>query len=492
MWYKSFLNKIIQPKAVAAISAFLIMTTVVVFIPVGMANNGEFDTIMLEHNLYSLQGKDGDHYFDYFVKDYGVSKYYNEYTDKVDSFSTQTIFISAAVAADRLFTGDDGIFDVRFLGFLQVLLCTFACYLFVDYLTYGKKPLTGYLIAFLAVLVLADTGYTAYFNSLYPNGMEYSLFLIAITSIFLIKQKRYNRSFCLILYGASAFLFLAARSRNAWAGMMLAVLSILLMTKRDELNYGMDRYFNKALAVTAGGLFLSSMAMLIFTPDRIENIHKYNAMSRGALKTSHDLEKTLDSFQMSRQFALLYDTTFYDKYPIAFVDGERFEQDFYNQFSFLEMSLYYVRNPGQFYEMLKISLENAYTIRPQSTGNFLKEAGRPPGSKTYFFSLYSTLKDAFIPHTVGIFFVWLALLYFFYIKSEYNVKIMTVITLLGIAQILIAILGSGDGDMTRNMFMFNVVFDVLNLLMLSSALNGYVNGLSIKRENRGKGGLLLT
>lgn len=481
MRYKKILYQLSEPKLIAALVAFIIMTVAIVFIPVGVANNGELDRIMLENNLYSVQEESADNYFSYFIKDYGVSQYYNDNIDKTGRFSTQKIFISAAVAIDRLITGDDGIFDVRFFGFLQVFLCAAAVYLFVDYLTYGKKRTTGYVIGALVVLVIADTGYTSYFNSFYPNGIEYVFFLMAITSIFLIKQHRYNRYVLAALYGVSSFIFLFARTRNAWAGLILAVLSLLLLTKQTDINYLKDKLFNKVLIFISAALFASSLTAFLITPQRIENIHKYNAMARGALKTSQDLEETLNEFNMYRQLALLHDTTFYDKYPIAFVDGEEFAADFYEEFSFLNMAAYYVKNPSQFYEMLKFSLENAYTIRPQSTGNFLKEFGRPAGEKTNFFTVYSTLKEFLIPRTVGVFYVWLALLYFFYIRSEYNVKIMTAITLIGVSQILIAIIGSGDADMTRNMFMFGVVFDFLNLLMLSSALNGFMNGIDAKK-----------
>lgn len=481
MNYKIHLNFFLQPKVVAAFVAFLIMTIVIVFIPVGVANNGELDRIMLENNLYSLQTESADNYFSYFVKDYGVSEYYNDYIDKTGSFSTQKIFIRVAVAVDRIFTDDNGIFDVRFFGFLQVLICTFAIYLFVDYLTYGKKPLTGYVIAALVVLVLADTGYVAYFNSFYPNGIEYVSFLIAITSIFMIKQARYNRYILALLFCVSSFVFLFARTRNAWAGIILAVLSLLLMTERKDKNYSKDKIFNKVLISISVFLFISSFTAFFVTTQSIENIHKYNAMSRGALKTSQDMESTLDDLNVYRQFSLLHNTTFYDKYPIAFVDSEEFSVDFYDRVDFVSLASYYARNPAQFYEMLKFSLENAYTIRPQSTGNFLKESGQPEGEKTSFFTVYSTIKDEMIPRTIGVFYVWLALLYFFYIRSEYNVKIMTAITLIGVSQIFIAIIGSGDADMTRNMFMFGLVFDFLNLLMLSSVLNVYINEIYTKK-----------
>lgn len=484
LFYKNVLKKCLEPKVVAAFIAFCIMTFAVVFIPVGVANNGELDRIMLENNMYSLQTEDTDNYFDYFVKDYGISQYYNDYIDKAESFSSQKIFISTAVAIDEFITGDDGIFDVRFFGFLQVLLCTFAIYLFVDYLTYGKKTITKYMIGAMVVFVLADTGYVSYFNSFYPNGIEYVSFLIAITSVFMIRQEQYNRYLLALLYGVSSFIFVFTRTRNAWAGFILAILSLLLLTRRKDKNYQKDKIFNKVLSSIAVVLFVSSLTSFMITPQRIENIHKYNAMSRGILKTSQDMESSLNDFNMYRQYSLLYDTTFYDKYPVAFVDGESFSTDFYDQFNFVNVAGYYMTHPSQFYEMLQFSINNAYTIRPQSTGNFLKESNHPAGAKTNFFTAYSTLKDLIIPRTVGVFYVWLALLYFFYIRSEYNVPIMSAITLIGVLQIFIAIFGSGDADMTRNMFMFGVVFDFLNLLMLSSAINGYVNGFYTKRASK--------
>lgn len=482
-------DKLLQPKIIATLVAFLIMTIVVVAVPIGVANNGELDRIMLENGLYSLEDTQDSNYFNYFVKDYGINEYYNDYIDNGNGFSTQKIFISLAVTMDKIFTGNDGTFDIRFFGFLQVLLCSFAIYLFVDYLSYGKKKATGYVIGALVVLVLVDTGYTAFFNSFYANGIEYTSFLIAMTSVFLIKQERYNRYFLTVLYAVCSFVFLFTRTRNAWAGIILSVLSLLLLTPRKDKNFSKDKVFNIVLSSVAVILLTSSVTALVIVPDSIRNIHKYNTMSRGSLKTSQDMEGTLSDFNMYRQYSLLFDTTYYDKFPVAYTgegeDGE-FNKGFYQQFNFVDVIGYYATHPAQFYEMFKHSLENAYTIRPQSTGNYLEESGKEPGSKTFFFSLYSSLKEFAIPRTGGVFYVWLALLYFFYIRSEYNVKIMTAITLIGVSQIFITIFGSGDADMTRNMFMFNVVFDFLNIIMISSWINGYINSFYVKKEKKRK------
>lgn len=480
--HKNLLNKIMEPKLIAALAAFFIMSYAIIFIPVGVANNGELDRIMLENNLYSLQSGDADNYFDYFVKDYGVSQYYNDALDKKTSLTTQNMFIRAAVVIDEFISGDDGVFDVRYFGFIQVLLCTFSVYLFVDYLSYGKKTLTKYLIGAMVVFVLADTGYSSYFNSFYPNGIEYVSFLIAMTCVFMMKQERTHHVALVALYGVSSFAFIFTRTRNAWAGLILAVLSLLLLARGKGKKDNKERFYNQLLISISLILCTSSLLTLILTPKSVENIHKYNTMSRGVLKTSQDMEASLDNFKMYPQYSLLYDTTYYDKYPIAYVNGEGEFEDFYKQFNFMNVTGYYVTHPSQFYEMLKFAINNAYTIRPQSTGNFLKEANHEAGAKTNFFTLYSTLKDWIIPRTIGIFYVWLALLYFFHIRSEYNVRIMSAITLIGVLQIFIAIIGSGDADMTRNMFMFNVVFDLLNLLMFSSVINGYVNGFYAKRE----------
>ena len=50
---------------------------------------------------------------------------------------------------DRLFTGDSGVFDVRFLGALFCLWGLLAIYLLVDYAAYGRPRSEGYLIACL-------------------------------------------------------------------------------------------------------------------------------------------------------------------------------------------------------------------------------------------------------------------------------------------------------------------------------------------------------
>jgi hypothetical protein len=177
-----------SPALTAALLTGVIML-ILLFLPsaVGMADNGDFYRIMAGNGLYKLDRYEADQYFSYFSTQYGMYQYYNEFGSGFQS--AQTPLIRMAITLNKLFTGQDGIFDIRFQAAILALYCMAAVYLITKYATLRAKGPFAYLIALLAVFIFADAGYIAYFNSFYAEGLAFVSFLAAIASALLLSAE---------------------------------------------------------------------------------------------------------------------------------------------------------------------------------------------------------------------------------------------------------------------------------------------------------------
>ena len=112
-------------------------------------------------------------------------------------------------------------------------------------------------------------------------------------------------------------------------------------------------------------------------------------------------------------------------------------------------------------------------------GNYEKREGKAFGQQSYFFSLWSTIKERYIPHNLfltvlgfGIYFYFAAKRYLIARRNE-DVDLQLFeeaflyVFLVGVSQIFISVIGVGDGDLAKHVFMFNVSFDIMLLYSAS-------------------------
>lgn len=235
-----------QPAFVAAFAALLIMSSALLIQPViGVADNGDFYRAANGLGIYKLDRFEEDQFQNYASTKFGIYQYYNEYEASLPS--SQVPFIRVALSLDRFFTGNDFIFDIRFLGGILMLYAAWAIYLLVDYVTYRSNRKGGMLLAAVCVYIFADTGYTAYFNSFFTEGLVYVSFLAAMASALLITQKRYPFGRLFLSVIANGAITVWAKQQNATAGLILCLMCLILagFLPREEKA--------KKLVCTAGG-----------------------------------------------------------------------------------------------------------------------------------------------------------------------------------------------------------------------------------------------
>lgn len=460
--------------AVAAIIAAALILIFTLFVPplVGMADNGDFYRVINGNGLYKLDRDAPDQYLDYFSSQYGVYQYFNEYDSSL--LSSQTPFIHAAVALDRLLTGNDAVFDLRFLAFLIGLWSLVALYLLVDYATWGLEKRFGYLVAALAVLIFFDTGYIAYFNSFYAEGLVLVSFLTAMACALLIRQRRYSPWALLAGYVLSGIVLTCAKQQNAPLGILLGLLCIPMMlpqTDGEAAARPKERTRRRIITGACASLLcFLGVAVYVLIPQTFVEINQYHAMTRGVLMSAENPEETLERFDIPPQYALLDGSIYYERYPAVDVEGDALKADFFPKYNFVSVAAYYLTRPGELATMLDRAAKNAYAIRPEAIGNFERGAERTPGQKAAFFTLHSTLKNIVIPKTVGFILIWIAAMLTLSFKDRWRTLVLACAMLAGLSQIGVSIVGAGDADLSKHIFLFNAAFDFVNFVIITTVL----------------------
>lgn len=470
----AFAGRHVSPALLAAIGV-TVVASIALFVPpyVGMADNGDFFRMLYGNGLYINQPDYDSQYLGYFIKDFGILQYYNENSSMI--LTSQSLLIRFSLLINRLLV-DKHVFDVRVQAAVLTVLLAAAVYLLVEGLTWRISKTRGYVIAALAVFIFADTGYTAFFNSFFGEGMVYVMMLFLFASWLLLYRKRYNDYVLLGIFAASSLILTTSKQQNAPLGMIIACMAVFLIFLRRQ------RLFRILTAASIIGLFTAGVATYVLIPKEFVNINQYHAMTRGVLLDSPNPEKDLKTFGIDKQFAVLSDTIYYDPFATVGVDSALLEDQFYSKYGFGSVLTFYITHPDRLGSILNKAAKNAFTIRPQVLGNYEKAEGKGFQAKSEFFTAYSTIKRAAAPKTFGFIVIWILVAAGLYAPGFVSAvkardprliqKMLLVLTTagIGLAGIMVAIVGAGDADMAKHEFVFTVAFDLVTFLVISDTI----------------------
>lgn len=465
---------LMSPSVLAAVGV-LVVTVIALFTPpyIGMADNGDFFRVLYGNGIYFNQPDYDSQYFGYFVKEYGIFQYFNENAGSL--LSSHSFLIRFALLVNRLLV-DGMVFDIRVMGAIHTLLFTAAVYLLVESITWRMPGKYGYIVAALAVFMFADTGYTAYFNSFYGEGLVYIMLLVLFAAWLLLYRGRYNDWVLLAIFVFSAFILTTSKQQNAPVGVIVAIMGISLIVLRRS------RPYRVAVSLSLIALLAAGVATYVWIPKEFVNINKYHAMTRGVLLDSPDPEGDLRFFGIDRQYALLKETVYYELYATADVDSPKLEAGFYNRYGFGSIVAFYAAHPDRLLSILDTAAQSAFTIRPGAMGNYEKTAGKAFGEQTRFFSAYSLIKKEALPKTFGFIVIWLTMVTVCYAPSFWaavkardprgSQKLILIVTTagIGLSGMVVSIIGAGDADLAKHEFLFTVAFDLVTFLAVADAV----------------------
>ncbi|NFO57892.1 hypothetical protein FDB39_13530 [Clostridium botulinum] len=466
------LDKINYP--LIAFFLVLIIGSLTLFIHpiIGMADNGDFYRVINKSGAYHLNKNSNEIFLGYFIKDYGIYKYNNDYANLL--ISTQSIFVKLAIFFDRIFT-KDYVLDIRFMSVMFLIIEAMGVYFFIKALI-NKLDSSKYklIITLVTIVIFCDTGYLAYYNSFYGESVNICCFLMSIgLLIYMIEFDKFTW-YNLIAFGISSFLFFGAKQQLAPVGILIAFIFIIIGI------YMTNKRFTKMLAYILAVIFIvSSMVFYKSITGDFKYINIYHSMNRGILLNEDDPDSILEDFNISTQYSLLQETDFFEEIKLLDPYEEELIDDYYEKFSLGRILDYYITHPKAFIKVLKISFKNGYSIRPKVIGNYEQSEHKEFGAKSYFFATWSTFKEKFIPKNM-LFTVSTIVIYLYLSTSRFlkaiknnNKKIQFkeityfYVFLVGISQIIISVIGAGDADLSKHVFMYNMAFDLIFIYILS-------------------------
>lgn len=446
--------------AAATVLIAAVIITIVLFVSpvVGMEDNGDFARVTYGQGLYDLPENSDVLYNGYFIKDYGIMQYYNEYQSTV--FTSQFLIIQPAILLDKLLTGNDGVFDLRYLAIVLSIYFLAVLYFLVKYLSYKLSLFSSVMIALASIFVFVDIGYIAYFNSFFAEPLAYISLMACITCALLYADKRYKQNRLLIGFLINGLVLTFSKQQFAPIGFILGVLCLFFYLNSKGL---LLKWF---IALSSAVLMFSGVLNYLLISSEFTNINLFHSMTRGVLMTSDNPAQTLEDFGIESQYEMLNKNIYFDKYPVIDPENEMLQEDFYSQYNVFSIVKYYVANPSAFFDMLKLVSQNAYQIRP-SLGNFEYSSGFAPNTQENLFSLHSSLKKIIVPKTTGFIIIWMVVAIALLYKKRLKQIIVVGLILMGLSQIVVSIIGAGDADLAKHVFLFNVAFDIVNVILFA-------------------------
>ena len=269
------------------------------------------------------------------------------------------------------------------------------------------------------------------------------------------------------MFSCVAFLFFGAKQQLAPIGILIAILIIRVAFSTK------DKILRAGSIVLSIIFVVSSLFFYKSIKGDFDFINRFHAMNRGVLLYENDPEKILEYFGIEGSYSLLEGEIFYEETPSISPYDKKLLENFYNNYSVVSIIKYYGTHPYALKKVLDMGFSKAYEIRPEAMGNFEKIEYKGFGAKSNFFVLWSTLKKFIMPK--GLLFALLySGVYFIYsfkrYKTAFNNKdkqsilieeCFIYVYLVGLSQIFISVIGAGDADLSKHVFLFNLSFDLM-------------------------------
>lgn len=426
---------------------------------IGVADNGDFLRIMgtAGLNYYDPSESYDDMFFKFSHAQFAYDSFFRGFYP-----STQIFLVVIARTVALLFNGSA--FDIRFLGAIYAALLIVAGYLLVKH-SLLNKLITRAIFTLLLLIVFSDIGYLAYFNSLYGEPVSFVFLLLTFAlGLLLVKQQNPSKTM-LVLFFVSILFLVGSKTQNAPIGIGFALLGLRYAWLKSR-----DYSWRKLAISLSAFMCLISIVMYIAAPKDFRNINIYQTVFFGILNGSPDVEGDLEDLGLPSHLSVLAGTNYFQSDTVIKQNDPSLNEDFYERISHGDVLLFYLSHPSRLISKMEYAAENSFNIRPYYLGNYEKEAGYAPEAMSFDYSLWSELKRTIFPQKLWFIVLFCALyygvaLYEWFkaksLRSKVAVELFMLLGLIGIFSFLIPIVGDGQADLSKHLFLYNVVFDMM-------------------------------
>lgn len=340
-----------------------------------------------------------------------------------------------------------------------------------------KNLKTGIMTYDIAILLLTviffyDISYLLYYNSLFGESVILSGFLMWFSILLSLLQNEKKSNFMLVLYFVSAIIFVGAKVANIPLGFIIALFSIYFFI--DVKTTG------KKILVITGICFLLATSVYFYKaiPEWMKKPNNYHSVFFGILKNSDNPDKDLEKLGIDTKYSVLANTNVYVNLKGFDIYSEEFQKEVYDKAGPVEVSLYYLKNPGRMFEKLNLSAEASLILRPPYLGNYQIEDHTEIVKFAKRFSIWEWIRKQFTGYAfilvTSVFLLYFAVLFYqfcLYKKQRGNLLIGLITAKLMLmifagSQWIFPVIGNGEADLIKHMFLFNLLFDTMIIILV--------------------------
>ncbi len=443
--FRSFLNKLFTMEGFAVVlfaSMFLYMFWIRPIVSV--ADNGDFARVMFPAGLFKFD----DVFWETAQIKYGIQPTIfggNGY------ITSHTICVYVARFFNIIFHSPF-VFDIRFLSLIYCTATLIGIYYIVQTLKQKSKIFNLFMIGLLW-FILCDGGYIPYLNSLYGEGCSYSFLIMSIGVSLKVITKPSSKKDIALLFVALIMFFASKLQYTLLSPLALLILIPLYRHKKIT-----KIQLRKGLLI----LLIFNVVVYAVAPKGLSDDTMYQSVYYGILKNSPDVHKDAQALGIPQEYEYLAGTTAYEDSLYTKKDP-----DFMNHFKTLGRGTvisYYLTHPDRFLQKMDLSTEKAFANLQGMFKNFTEEDGI---GRNRFFTEYDKIKAEYFPQKfitlVLIYLVYLLVLVITYFKNKKNLKLwlLFMIGCIGVCQFPLPILGNGEADISKQLFIFNLTFDIM-------------------------------
>ncbi len=439
----------------------------------GVADNGDFARVLMPNFMTVTEDTS---YFDVLTEEYSII---NPLPIIYPSYVDTHIFPVLAAKMLNVLTYSRQIFNIRYMSLVYIILFALA----MRFVLRGFKTDKAYkniILSALFVFMFANTSNTLYFGSLYAEPAAFVFFFAAAGCLRICtaaEQPSVNRYVAALVF---AFLFFGSKMQYAPLAVLMIPVSVYAVRIFRE-------YKARIIAVTAVGV-AACLSFYMFQPSYLDEVTTFDSVFCGIVTDEETAAEYLDDLGLPREYAVLAGMDgFRDEYPID-IESEEFRENFYDKVGKGTIVKFYLTHPKKFLEMLQKTADVCYENQPTYLGN--RTAAFSAEKQTYTaFRHYCDLKLKLFPKNfwvIALFFAaYFAWLIYRFKKSGARGRLWLLFMMAAVVfaaiQYVLPTVGNGGADLSKQLYMFNVVLDFMLFYGIYCAFEFVVSRLSRHR-----------
>ena len=324
-----------------------------------------------------------------------------------------------------------------------------------------QSPAGNFFFKIIVLFIFLDTGYLVYLNSFFGEATTLIFLLLAFVMLLLLERGKVHPVFYIGLL-VSLFVFSGSKTANFPSAVLLGMALIFYVLKNEDLP--------KKLVIGAAVLVMlwGAAGYVKNAPQWMQKVTTYHAVFFGVLKDHPEPEKAIKELGLPEELLQLESTHGYLRHPYD-IYGDDFAALFFDHVGKGAVLRYYLTHPGYFLKKLDKSAEAALPLRPTYLSNTSTTGDLVfTGKLNVWETARKRLSGKALFMISGILLLSLLNLLSLWRKRADGYRVMLRLALVGCAagQFIVPVIGNGEADLIKHMFLFNIHLDLLLVMLL--------------------------